>query len=187
MKVILLLLAISLILLIPTLLYSQFTLKNVEKRIAKDHPVSEITVEELHNQLQSADSLSYQIFDVREEDEYQVSHLPGAKQVDPSISAEEFIKKYGSEVEGKHLVFYCSVGKRSAILTERLDEVAHKAGVKSSSNLRGSIFRWYNSGYPVYRDSTAVEEVHPYDSKWGRLLEKPSRIDSTINSQTHSN
>ncbi len=179
MKIFLLILAVALILLVPTLLYSQFTLKNVEKRIAKEHPVGEITVDELNGRLSTADSSNYCIFDVREVNEYHVSHLPGAIQVDPSISVDTFMENFAADVKGKHLVFYCSVGKRSAILTERLDEAAKQAGAVSSVNLRGSIFRWYNSGYPVYRDSSEVSEVHPYDSKWGRLLEKRSLSDST--------
>jgi len=187
MKIFLLFLAIAIILLVPTLLYSQFTLKNVEKKIAKDHPVGEITVDELHDKLQSADSSSYKVFDVREKDEFAVSRIPGARHVDPSISTEEFMKTHGAELKGKHLVFYCSVGKRSAMLTERLEEATKQAGAESASNLRGSIFRWFNTGYPVYSDSGEVTNVHPYDSKWGRLLEKRISADSASTDLKQSN
>ena len=37
-------------------------------------------------------------------------------------------------------------------------------------NLEGSIFRWAGEGRPVYRDGVRVEQVHPYDDRWGALL-----------------
>jgi hypothetical protein len=65
------------------------------------------------------------------------------------------------------IVVYCSVGYRSARIAERLRE----QGFTNASNLEGSIFRWANEGRPVYRDSTEVDAVHPYDRTWGTLLD----------------
>lgn len=61
---------------------------------------------------------------------------------------------------------YCSVGYRSAGVTQRLRE----AGFTNVSNLQGSIFRWANEGRPVYRDRRRVQAVHPFDARWGQLL-----------------
>lgn len=38
--------------------------------------------------------------------------------------------------------------------------------------LDGSIFEWVNEGRPVYRDGRVVAEVHPFDDRWGTLLDR---------------
>ena len=45
-------------------------------------------------------------------------------------------------------------------------------GFTQVHNLDGSLFQWANEGRPVYRDGRVVEEVHPYDDKWGVLLDR---------------
>jgi hypothetical protein len=42
-------------------------------------------------------------------------------------------------------------------------------------NLEGSIFQWANECRPVYRDAAEVQQVHPYDGIWGKLLDKDLR------------
>ncbi|MGH1363795.1 MAG: rhodanese-like domain-containing protein [Calditrichia bacterium] len=181
MKWILVSCIIALIIILPTYLYSQFTLKNVEKRIEREHSVKHMTVDSLHAALSENDSANFVLFDVREKDEYDVSHLPNAVQLDPGITPDEFINTHSDNLDGKHAVFYCSVGKRSAILIEKLDAAAREAGATELSNLKGSIFRWYNSGFPVYNASGETSQVHPYDKKWGVLLNKRSESDSSTN------
>jgi hypothetical protein len=39
-------------------------------------------------------------------------------------------------------------------------------------NLEGSLFQWANEGRPVYRDDVPVQAIHPYDARWGRLLDR---------------
>jgi 3-mercaptopyruvate sulfurtransferase SseA len=71
-------------------------------------------------------------------------------------------------------VVYCSVGYRSA-------RVAHWLGGQGYTNVRnltGSIFQWANEGRPVFRDDRPTNEVHPYDQRWGLLLE--SRYRATV-------
>ena len=102
------------------------------------------------------------LLDARAPEEYAVSHLPGARRVDPDATAAELV----GEVEpGRGVVVYCAVGVRSAGVARRL----RAAGV-AAVNLEGSIFRWANEGRPLVRDGRAVETVHPYDAAWGRLL-----------------
>ena len=38
-------------------------------------------------------------------------------------------------------------------------------------NLDGSIFQWANEGRPLVRGNQRVQDVHPYDENWGRLLD----------------
>jgi len=106
------------------------------------------------------------LLDVREPEEFAVSHLAGARRVDPEASAlpEEVL----ALPRDTPIVAYCSVGYRSAAVVERL----RAEGFTRVENLEGSIFRWANEGRPVVRDGTAVREVHPYDRAWGVLLDR---------------
>lgn len=111
------------------------------------------------------------LLDVRTREEYEVSHLPGAVRVDPEGPWPELDSL---QQTGRPVVAYCSVGYRSAALTEALRE----RGVEVV-NLEGSIFRWANEGRPLVRGGEQVEVVHPYDRLWGQLL-KPRRRASGV-------
>ena len=159
------------LMLTPIKLLSQFSLTLVEQKIAVDHPVQHRAVNELKQQLAGGDSLLPLFFDVRESPEYRISHLQDAIRVSPDMKAEAFMKAYGALLAGREAVFYCSVGKRSAIFIERIADAADSSGVIALMNLRGGIFRWYNSGMPVYNDSGLTNDIHPYNKKWGLLVD----------------
>lgn len=105
------------------------------------------------------------LIDVRRQQEYDLSHLPGARHL-RTVAA---IQGAGIEPEAT-LVLYCSVGYRSARLAEQLQG----AGYTRVFNLEGSIFEWFNQGHPVVADGEPVQRVHPYDRIWGLLLESRS-------------
>ncbi len=123
--------------------------------------VKSLTVAELASWLQQPSQLPL-LLDARSEAEYAVSHLPQAQHV-PADSAELpcFLKTLSPPI-----VVYCSVGYRSAKLAEHLQTL----GFDPVFNLEGSIFEWANAGYPVYRDAQVVQQVHPYQPLWGKLL-----------------
>ena len=54
------------------------------------------------------------LFDVRETEEFAVSRLADAKQVDPDIANAAFMQRHGASLRGKTVIFYCSVGVRSS-------------------------------------------------------------------------
>ena len=91
---------------------------------------------------------------------------------DPDLAADEFARMFAGALKEKELVFYCSVGYRSSILLERVQQQALDAGVVSLANLRGGIFRWYNERRPLHDGTGKVDNVHRYDAFWGRLLKK---------------
>ena len=153
----------------------QFSLWLVEKKLDIKYSVPNITHQELSEKLASKDADRYVLFDVREKEEYAVSHLASAHRVDPGTNAEAFVKAFGTMIRGKNLVFYCSVGDRSSYLIEKIQGQALEAGALSLSNLRGGIFRWYNENHPVVNASGATDTVHPYDEEWGKLIEKRNR------------
>lgn len=113
------------------------------------------------------------VLDARTEAEYAVSHLPGARRVDPDADARALSLALADVDRQRDVVVYCAVGVRSARVAQRLREV----GFESVANLEGSIFRWANEGRAVVRDGQAVGEVHPYDAVWGRLLVPERRAD----------
>ncbi len=112
-------------------------------------------------------------FDVREPDEYAVSHIPGAVQVPPDISPADFKARFGSDIEGKTAVFYCSVGRRSSSLIDRLDHVL-KEEETVAYNLEGSIFRWHNDEAPLVNEAGETDKIHPYNWLWARHLDRRS-------------
>jgi rhodanese-related sulfurtransferase len=126
--------------------------------------VEHVSAEELKSSLDVAPNRKAPILlDVRTAKEYEVSHLPGAIRVDPDSELPDFLKTLDRD---SPVVAYCSVGYRSSRLVDRLD----REGFTNARNLEGSIFEWANKGYPVERDGVQVQEVHPYDEEWGRLL-----------------
>jgi len=104
------------------------------------------------------------LLDTRPPAEYNVSHLPGARRVDPDATAFPMLEDVPKDTL---IVAYCSVGYRSSGVVERLQA----AGFTNAYNLDGSIFRWANEGRPVYRNGQPVEQVHPFDAVWGQLLD----------------
>ncbi|MDK9706977.1 MAG: rhodanese-like domain-containing protein [Desulforhopalus sp.] len=100
------------------------------------------------------------LIDVREKEEFAVSHL--AKAV--NITRVEDIA-YPKDTP---IVAYCSVGVRSAAFAKKLG----KLGFTNVRNLRGSIFTWANKDYPLWRGNLPVHAVHPYNEKWGTLLNR---------------
>ena len=103
------------------------------------------------------------LLDVRTKDEWEVSHISGARRADPNAPVEEVISGMPKETA---IVTYCAVGYRSGALAMKLRE----AGFSNVWNLEGSIFQWANEHRSLVREGTPVTTVHPYSSLWGRLL-----------------
>lgn len=113
-----------------------------------------------------AQSRGVVILDTREPEEFEVSHLPGAVHVGYKTFDESAVADLPKDAE---IVVYCSVGKRSEEIGERLK----KTGFTDVQNLWGGIFDWTNRGYPVVDASgTEVCLVHPYSLMWGLWINK---------------
>ncbi|MEO0539777.1 MAG: rhodanese-like domain-containing protein [Cyanobacteria bacterium P01_A01_bin.105] len=141
----------------------------IKQAIQTEFPsVRQISTDLLSDWL-TADPLTL-LLDTREPEEYAVSHLPGAILATTLDEALAALEKSESD---RPVVVYCSVGYRSSALAEQLMQ----AGYTEVYNLEGSLFAWANEGRPVYQGQTQVEQVHPYDSKWGQLLVRSRRAD----------
>ncbi|WP_026450370.1 rhodanese-like domain-containing protein [Aequorivita capsosiphonis] len=108
-----------------------------------------------------------EILDAREPAEFNVSHIPSAK----NIGFNTFSSEEGQLQKIKKntpIIVYCSVGIRS----EQIGEKLKKAGFTNVKNLYGGIFEWKNKDYPVI-DSTGVEteNVHTFSKMWSRYLQ----------------
>lgn len=142
--------------------------------IRRDHPtVTQITPAE-YETLSARSKNALVVLDVREAAEYGVSHLDGARRVDPAMSAEDFARDIGPALTGKTVVLYCSVGRRSSRFAERIADAAAKVGATGLVNIEGGIFRWHNESRPLVDASGPTRNVHGYDESWGRLVDDKS-------------
>ncbi len=143
-----------------------------ESMIARDFPnTPTISTDSLAAWIADDARTSPILLDAREPDEYAVSHLADARHVSPDASSESLQALLSDVSKDRAVVVYCSVGYRSAKVTQRLRE----AGFSDVQNLGGSIFRWANEGRAVVRGDSTVREVHPFDATWGRLLDSSLR------------
>ncbi|MEO1255039.1 MAG: rhodanese-like domain-containing protein [Bacteroidota bacterium] len=123
----------------------------------------------------NADSLSKKLnnavlLDTRAEDEYQISHIEGARFVDYGSFSPKDVKDLSKDQE---IIVYCSVGYRS----ERVGEKLQKAGYTNVKNLYGGIFGWKNEGFEVVgANNEPTDSVHVYNKSWGKWLFKGVKI-----------
>lgn len=124
--------------------------------------VSWVSTSRLAHWMSHPEERNVVILDIREQNEFAISHLQGAQRVAPNRRQFDSLGLQPSAT----IVVYCSVGYRSAEMALRLQE----AGFPNVYNLQGGIFQWANEGRTVYRGARVVHQVHPYDATWGRML-----------------
>ena len=141
-----------------------YTWGSVESNITASFPdIPRITTTELATFFDDP-TLEVTLLDVREAEEFAVSHLLGAVRVS---SVEQAAALIAAAPEHTTIIAYCSVGYRSAALVTGLREHS----TRRVYNLKGSLFRWVNENRPVYRGTDRVDEVHPFNDSWGALLD----------------
>ncbi len=144
-------------------LMAERTLDQVIVELRESYPqVANVSARELEGWLNQGRDLL--LLDARTEAEFNVSHLKSAIRIDPESNDFRWLDDLGAR--NKTVVLYCSVGWRSSRLADSL----MRSGYRQVYNLEGSLFRWAELGLPVFRGDTSVQEVHPYDSRWGKLL-----------------
>jgi sulfur-carrier protein adenylyltransferase/sulfurtransferase len=93
------------------------------------------------------------IIDVREADEYAVSHLPGAKHV-PRGHLESRIDTAVPDRK-QRVILYCASGQRSALAAHTL---RHELGFEDVVSMTGGITLWKDRGYDVEVPRTLTAE-----------------------------
>lgn len=107
------------------------------------------------------------LLDARELAEFRVSHLEGARQIDPDVVD---LSSLGLPRDAR-IVVYCSIGWRSGGVADRM----RLAGYEHVYNLEGGIFHWANEGRAMRSGDGAAQRVHPYDAVWGQMLDDERR------------
>ena len=98
---------------------------------------------------------SFVIVDVRDKVETDVSVIPGA------VTQAEF-ERTADQQHGKTVLVYCTVGHRSGIYAQKLQNDGWDA-----RNYKGSILAWCDNHLPVVtRDGKDTKRVHTYNSSY---------------------
>jgi rhodanese-related sulfurtransferase len=122
-----------------------------------------IGVETLHEKLNDV-----YLLDTRSREEFEVSHIEGARYLGYRNLEESALEGVPKEAE---IVLYCSVGYRSEKIGNRLRDM----GYTNVTNLYGSIFEWVNHGYPVVTPTgTATDSLHTYNQNWSKWVNEPT-------------
>ncbi|MFX1258259.1 MAG: rhodanese-like domain-containing protein, partial [Promethearchaeota archaeon] len=142
--------------LVATLAKGELTAKELEiplktKKLSRKElkglgapPLSDITVDELYDRLNSGDSPAI-LIDVRTPQEYNNpgGHIKNTK----LMPLGEFMYNLDSlkEYKEKEIVLICHSGSRSMMASQLLV----RAGFKDVRNLTGGMVMWHKKGYPV--------------------------------------
>ena len=144
------------------------TLDKIINDLSNEYKFTEIEPKELNDLLKINQVNDYLIFDVRERDEYQISHLKNSIWIDPDLDADEFFNLFSDKIKGKKLIFYCSVGYRSSKMIKKIKSFSKITNEKY--NLKGGIFKWFNMGFKLYDLNGVTKKIHPYNKRWSKLL-----------------
>jgi len=85
------------------------------------------------------------ILDVRDRDEFETGHIPGA--INISRGTLEFKAAILLPDRNASVVVYCGVDLRSPLATKTLNDL----GYKNAINLAGGLQAWKTAGYPVVK------------------------------------
>lgn len=125
----------------------------------------------------SAEELALQktttiLLDVRELNEYNVSHLKDAIYVGyDNFKLEDTTALISNKNES--IVVYCSLGIRSEVIASKLK----KAGYTNVKNLYGGIFEWKNRDFEVYNsEEKKTDSIHTYSKAWSKWLHKGVKV-----------
>jgi rhodanese-related sulfurtransferase len=110
------------------------------------------------------------LLDTRAPEEFNVSHLNGARFLNYNSYSTEDLKKLSKT---EKIIVYCSVGYRS----ERVGEKLQKLGYQNVYNIYGGIFEWKNEGLPVVNNqNNATDSIHTYNKNWSKWLIKGIKV-----------
>ena len=106
--------------------------------------IRELSIADVREKL--PDVGSFHLIDVREESEYAVDHLPGARALSKGVierDVEIAIPDIGAKI-----VLYCGGGYRSALAADNLQRM----GYTNVASVAGGWRAWNDAGLPVTRD-----------------------------------
>ncbi len=116
--------------------------------------------------------------DIRNPEEFAVSHIPGAVRVSINAEPADVLAQLG-DVSGKRVVAYCSVGRRSSIFAQEMQDALLVEGAASVANLEGGVFGWHAQSLPLENEKGRTDVVHPYDEIWKRYVPRQDAVSYT--------
>ena len=117
------------------------------------------------------------ILDIRDPAEFAVSHIPGAVRVGLDEDAADVLARL--DVQGRPVVAYCSVGRRSSIFAQAMQDALLAQGATSVANLQGGVFSWHAREMPLENAAGRTDVVHPYDEIWKRYVPRQDAVSYT--------
>src|ERR671933_685596 len=129
--------------------------------------IREVDPSEVHAHLHSANGngAAPVMVDVREQHEFEESHLPGAIHVPRGHLESRIEGKVGDK--SQPVVLYCATGQRSALAANTLQELL---GYEDVASMTGGITLWKDRGYEVETPKTLTPEQK---SRYSRHLLLP--------------
>ena len=118
--------------------------------------VPQMSTRELAERMAANNGARPLLIDVRTRQEYETSHLPGAVWAE---TPQQMASALREASDGQ-------VGVRSSKAAATLV----RSGRANAFNLQGSIFQWANEGRTLIANDRDVHVVHPYNERWGVLL-----------------
>jgi molybdopterin/thiamine biosynthesis adenylyltransferase/rhodanese-related sulfurtransferase len=94
------------------------------------------------------------LLDVRESEEWDAGHIPGAKHVPRGYLESRVEGAIGAD-RGQRVVVYCASGQRSALAADTLKELM---GYEDVASMNGGITLWKDRGYDVEIPTTLSRE-----------------------------
>lgn len=150
------------------------TMADVEQRFPN---IPHVSVAEVAEKMKGGNVV---LFDVRQPEEYAVSHLPGAIQVAPGMTTRDFLSLHGDKVQGKDVVFYCSVGVRSSTLGVITAEALKARGATGVADMAGGIFAWHSESRPLENAKGPTDFLHPYSEGAKRMVVRSDLARMTV-------
>lgn len=103
--------------------------------------IEEINPEEVQQKLDAGDN--FVLVDVREQDEWEKSHIAGAEYLGRGVIERDIEEEYPDM--DQEIVLYCGGGYRSALAADSLQ----KMGYNNVKSLAGGFRSWVEAGLPI--------------------------------------
>lgn len=132
--------------------------------LATSTVISEISANQLRAFMSSHSERDYLLIDVREPEEYEAAHIPGAKLI-PLMSLENGDTEVNS---AQHIFFYCRSGKRSM---RGAQAFAKQNRTSHIYNVTGGISAWQGRTLPEFPKIQTFEDVEDIEQLLHRAID----------------
>lgn len=89
------------------------------------------------------------MFDTRDPEEFEISHLPGAHRVAMDADKDAFAASIAAWSRRRTVVFYCTTSMRSQIFADAVLHPLTESGASRVVYLEGGIVAWRDAGLPL--------------------------------------